>query len=228
MIDDSSASVKHQEVPSNRTLIRSILGTVYGASFFLSYFLMTTGFSVVENMVFLFFEFLGGSNTICAFTVVLTVVFEVPLFQIAPSLLKRHGVGWLLLLANVAFLIRIVGYTFIPEGSTWIVLLLEPLHGFTYAGSQTAAVEFVNRNMPEGAEASGQGIVNFFRGSGSVLGLWFGGMLQDQFGPRIMYRVLAVGVTIGMSMFATVRSTCRQQEEGYRQLAEATITTINV
>lgn len=108
-------------------------------------------------------------------------------------------------------------------GSTWIVLLLEPLHGFTYAGSQVAAVEFVNRNMPEGAEASGQGIVNLIRGSGNVIGLWLGGLLQDNFGPRVMYRVFVAAVTVGMSVFATVRVTHRHEEEGYQQLAEATL-----
>jgi uncharacterized membrane protein len=77
---------------------------------------MTTGFSVVENMVFLLFEFLGGSNTICAITVVLTVLFEIPIFQIAPSLLRNYAVGWMLLLACGTFWIRNVGYTLIPEG----------------------------------------------------------------------------------------------------------------
>lgn len=103
-----------------------------------------------------------------------------------------------------------------------MVLLIEPLHGFTYAGSQVAAVEYVNRNMPEGSEASGQGIVNLIRGSANVIGLWLGGFLQDAFGPRVMYRVFVAAVTVGISVFATVRSTHRQQEAGYRIVAEAT------
>jgi Na+/melibiose symporter-like transporter len=88
-----SEETRMKEAPSSLRLILGIFGSIYGAAFVLCYFLMTTGFSVVENLVFLFFEFLGGSNTICAITVVLTVIFEIPIFQIAPSLLRKHGVG---------------------------------------------------------------------------------------------------------------------------------------
>jgi hypothetical protein len=207
--------------PSNLSLLLAVLGTMYGIAFCLSYFLLATGLSVVENLVFLFFEFLGGSNTICGITVALTVLFEIPIFQIAPLLLRTYGVGWLLLLANVAFVVRIIGYTLIPQGATWWLFLLEPLHGLTYAGSQSAAVEYVHQTLPSpGLEASGQGIVNLIRGSGSVLGLLWGGVLQDQFGPRVMYRVFATIITLGMTFFATVRCRYPQQEESYQRVAE--------
>jgi MFS family permease len=207
--------------PSNLSLLLVVLGTIYGIAFCLSYFLLATGLSVVENLVFLFFEFLGGSNTICGITVALTVLFEIPIFQIAPTLLRKYGVGWLLLLANVAFVVRIIGYTLIPQGAMWWLFLLEPLHGLTYAGSQSAAVEYVHQTMPSpGLEASGQGIVNLIRGSGSVLGLLWGGVLQDHFGPRVMYRVFATTITLGMTVFATVRCRYPQQEESYQRVAE--------
>jgi MFS-type transporter involved in bile tolerance (Atg22 family) len=167
---------------------------------------LATGFLVVEKMVFLFFEFLGGSNAVCAITVALPVMFEIPMFQVAPVLLRKYGVRWLLLVANVALLVCIFGYTLIPQGHTWLVFLLEPLHGVTYAGSQSAAVEYVQRNMPRGSEASGQGIVNLIRGSGAVLGLWLGGLLmQESWGPRVMYRAFATTIAIGTAIFATVR-----------------------
>jgi hypothetical protein len=219
----NNAENKDTQGPSTVSLLFCVVGTIYGAAFILCYFLLSTGFSVVENLVFLFFEFLGGSNTICAITVALTVLFEIPIFHLAPSLLRKHGVGWLLLLANIAFLIRIMGYTLIPQGQPWLVFLLEPLHGFTYACSQSAAVEYINQHMPAGAEASGQGIVGLIRGSGGVVGLLLGGVLQDTFGPRVMYRVFATAVTIGMAIFATVRGRYRQ-EENYEQLVEVHLT----
>lgn len=76
--------------------------------------------------------------------------------------------------------------------------------------------------MPEGAEASGQGTVNLIRGSGNVLGLWLGG-LHDSFGPRVMHRAFVTAATVGMSVFATVRASHRQHEEGCRPLAEAAL-----
>jgi MFS family permease len=83
-------------------------------------------------------------------------------------------------------------------------LVLEPLHGVTYACSTTAAVAFVAQFMPVGYEASGQGLVYLIRGVGSVTGLWLGGWATDVLGARIMYRGCAVLVFVGMSVFASV------------------------
>ena len=135
-------------------------------------------------------------------TVALTVAFEVPIFQIAPKLLHRFGSDILLLVAAAAYVTRVVGYTFIPANHVQWVLLLEPLHGVTYACTQTAIVDFVARRTPVGYEASGQGFVYTMRGIGAVLGLYFGGWAQDKFGPRAMFRASAGVVLIGATVFA--------------------------
>ena len=190
------------------SLVMKVIGTKYGAAFLLAYILLASGLSIVENLVFLFFEQLtNGNTTICGLTVACTVLFEIPVFQISPMLLRKYGVGVLLLAANVAFIIRIIGYTLIPEGHIVWLFVLESLHGVTYACSQAAAVEYVDSNMPTGKEASGQGIVNLARGFGSVLGLFLGGLLQDTYGPRTMYRIFAMTVTTGTLVFGYVHVT---------------------
>ena len=199
---------------SSLELIRVVLfSTLYGAAFSICFFMLIVGFSVVDSMNFLFFEFLQGSYTTDAITVAVSVMFELPIFQLAPSLLRAHGVGTLLLVANVAYIVRILGYTFIPQGHVAYVFLLEPLHGVTYACSQTSMVEYVQSQMPLGAEASGQGIVNLIRGVASVLGMGLGGIAQDVFGPRTMYRIFVVTVTIGMSFFYSVTVLMKQDED---------------
>jgi hypothetical protein len=197
---------QQQQQYSQWNLIYLVIGSAYGLAFAITYFTLASGLSVVENMVFLFFEMLGGSNTICGITVLLTVLLELPMFHFAPQLLERYGPGSLLLAAGGSFIIRIMGYTFIPEGQLWMVLLLEPLHGITYAGSQTAAVEFIGSQMPAGYESSGQGIVNLIRGSGSVLGLWLAGNIQATLGPRIMYRGFAIVISTAMLCFGYINS----------------------
>jgi len=91
-------------------------------------------------------------------TFVFTVAVEVPAFSIAPLMLQRYGCGRMLLGAGVAYVIRVVGYTLIPYGKMYIVLMLELLHGVSYAGSKAGSVEFISRSIPEGREAAGQGI----------------------------------------------------------------------
>jgi MFS_1 like family len=76
-------------------------------------------------------------------TVVLTVLFEIPVFAIADQLLERCGSTPLLLLSMLCYVLRVVGYSLIPNGHVVYALFLEPLHGVTYACSQTAVVDFV-------------------------------------------------------------------------------------
>ena len=225
LVQDSAKthmSVRPTPTRKQWNLLPLVLGTPYGAAFILTYFILASGLSVVENMVFLFFEFLGGSNTLCGITVALTVMFEIPIFHIAPSLLRQYGVGVLLIAANLAFVVRILGYTLIPKGQLLYILLLEPLHGITYACSQSSAVEFVAQRMPPGAEASGQGLVNLVRGSGSILGLSMGGILQETLGPRTMYRIFALAITLSMTFFSWIR--CKdQREEHYDRIVEVLV-----
>ena len=205
--DDSPTKDHHlQQLPPPQVptwaLFRILVGTVYGAGFFFAMCCLSSGTSVVESLVFLFFEFLGGSNTMCGITVALTVMIEIPIFHVAPWLLHKVGAGMLLQIASASYIVRVVGYTLIPKGHMALVLLLEPLHGVTYACAKTSSVDFVAQLVPKGCEASGQGLLGLFQGIGSVAGLFFGGMLEEQLGPRIMYRIFALIVLVGMSVFS--------------------------
>jgi hypothetical protein len=164
---------------------------------------LASGQAVVDKMVFLFFEFLGSSFTLMSCTVVLTVIFEIPIFHIAPKILEAIGSSGMLLLASFSYVTRVVGYTLIPAGKTPLVLLFEPLHGVTYACSQSSGVDFASKLIPEpGMEATGQGLLQFFVGAGSAFGLMLGGILEDQYGPHLMYRVFAAIVLVGNAIFA--------------------------
>lgn len=194
------------------SMIPLMLGSVYGACFLFSYFALNTGASVVENLIFLYFELLGGTYTMCGITVAVTVVFEIPIFHVAPSLLRRFGTGTMQLVACVAFVVRVIGYTLVPSERPALVLFLEPLHGVTYACSSTASVEFVANATPSGREAGGQGLLNAFRGLGYVLGLSIGGRVEQTRGPETMYRGMAAFVGVGT--VALLLGTSRNDRRG--------------
>jgi len=264
---------------SNLRYYWSIFTTTFGASVYTVAFLvclvaLSSGQAIVSDLVFLFFESaLSSSYTFMSLSVLLTVSFEIPIFQIAPFLLQRLGTNALLIVASVSYVVRVVGYSLVPANKAWVALLLEPLHGITYACCQTAGVDFVstkldfgsfgsnkykgsienmdstnttttnsnyngsnsndnnssttngpdnnNKNLSEkndsgeqkpgaidggdtngnigndGMEATGQGFLQLFVGLGSVLGLVFGGYAEDSYGPRVMYRMSALVVSIG-------------------------------
>jgi MFS family permease len=200
--DEHSAvnSSTSPSIPTKELLRRLLFGSspwYFGAAFLFAVTLLALGQVIVDSLIFLFFEDLGSSYTIMGWTVVLTVLFEIPVFQIADQLLDRVGAAGLLLTAMFCYILRVLGYTLIPVGHVVYALVLEPLHGVTYACSQTAVVDFVAQSMPAGYEATGQGIVYLVRGLGSVVGLLLGGWAEDAVGPRVLYRSAAAVVLTG-------------------------------
>lgn len=200
IVEDSESIHDNKDTVPFHKLVQLLFITSFGVAFMLALFCLSIGAAVVESLIFLYFEVLGSSFTLCALTVLLTVLFEIPIFHVAPKLLKTYGSANMLLLACICYMTRVVGYSIVPEGHPWWVLLFEPLHGITYACASLSSVDFVAQLVPEGYEASGQGMLYTLRGCGSVVGLLFGGYGAEFFGPRIMYRVLATIVSIGFGV----------------------------
>jgi MFS family permease len=255
-IVESSTAIASGESESKTSKLRYYLSmfavftaTKYTVAFLICVTALASGQAIVNDLIFLFFEFLGSSYTLMSATVVLTVLFEIPIFHVAPRLLKTFGCNGLLFGASLAYVGRVLGYTIVPKDQPAWVLLLEPLHGVTYACSQTASVSFVatklvfgsrnnnnnsssdsgdgdnndnarndatgerkdSRSSNDGTEATGQGFLQFFVGVGSVLGLEFGGFLQDTLGPRTMYRISALVVMMGCTIFVAVAIPLRKR-----------------
>jgi len=194
-------SLRQQQSASLLRMLAVVCGTVYGAGFVASMITLSMGMSIVESLIFLFFEELGGTYTVMGLTVVVTVVFEIPVFHFAPALLDKYGPGRLQQAAAAAYLVRVVGYTLIPEGAMAWVLLLEPLHGVTYGAAATSNVEYMARLSPKGYEATSQGLLSGLRGVGSIVGLSLGGWIDDAYGAKTMYRLHATIVAIGLGIF---------------------------
>mmetsp|Transcript_18652 Transcript_18652/g.38128 ORF Transcript_18652/g.38128 Transcript_18652/m.38128 type:complete len:525 (+) Transcript_18652:233-1807(+) len=200
----------------------------YGKAIIFFVFTLATGISVVDNLAFIYFDFLGSSNTMNGCTVVFTVLFELPLFYLAPFLLKHHGPGRLLLYAGGAYVVRVLGYTIVPEGHMGIILMLETLHGISYANLKTGSVEFVSLIVPKGSEATGQGILIFVNYLGVVVGLAFGGWLQEISGPRVMYACMGLIAFFGIAVLLLAETCCAKgnssekirSENNIRQIGE--------
>ncbi|CAK0846775.1 unnamed protein product, partial [Prorocentrum cordatum] len=146
--------------------------------FFLYTIVLGYGMTIVENLIgrrlFLYFKELNASNFLCGLSVVVTVVFEIPLFSRSKQLLERYGEHALLTMAGLCYSFRVVGYTLCPGG--WYVLLFEPLHGVTVALCGTASVQMMTSITPAALVATGQAFMNLLRSCfGSSLGTFVGG-----------------------------------------------------
>ena len=184
-------------------ILRSFFGTWYSTGFMLCLFLLSSGQVVVDVLLFLFFETLESSYSMMGITVFFTVAFEVPIFQVAPTLLEHTNAGILLLVGCISYIVRVLGYASIPKGHIAYVLALEPLHGVTYACAQMSAVDTASKFSPPGWEATGQGLISLVRGSGSFFGLLYGGWAVQHLGGRYMYEISSCVVSLGVICFGT-------------------------
>lgn len=192
-------------------ILRYFFDTYYSSAFMLCLFILSFGQAIVDSLVFLFFETLDSSYTMMGITVVFTVAFEIPIFQIAPTLLQRSNAGILLLVASASYVVRVLGYASIPKGHMAYVLLLEPLHGVTYACSKTASVDTASRFSPAGWEATGQGLISLVAGFGSISGLLYGGWAVERLGGRYMYEISSCLVSFG-ALCLFVASCCQKPD----------------
>jgi hypothetical protein len=167
---------------------------------------LAAGTSVVEKLVFLFFtEDLGASLFLCGVSVLVTVVFEVPIFAYGTPLLERLGSPALLGLAALAYVTRVVGYTLVP--SPWLLLALEPLHGVTFSCFKMAKVQYVAAATPPGLEASGQILMGSVTSlGGSLVGAMAGGWVEQRFGARALYRGAAAVIGGAFAAYGAVLS----------------------
>jgi len=95
-----------------------------------------------------------------------------------------------------------------------MVLLLEPLHGVTYALGKTASIEFVKLHADG---AVGQGVMNVVRGNvGPIVGLVVAGLIGEWCGQDAVYRTFGVAVSVVLAVykFTLVKATRRDEVGG--------------
>lgn len=174
-------------------------------AFFLAIAVINAGTSLVENLVFLFFSHdLGASNSLCGLAVVITVVFEIPLFYVSDWLLARYSGRTLLLTGTFCYVTRVVVYTLVGPAHPARVLAVEPLHGVTYALVQMASVREVARRAPPRLAATAQSVLAVAANVGTIAGTAGGGAVMQRWGAVVAYRGAAAAVTAAAAVYAVL------------------------
>lgn len=159
------------------------------------------GATSLQSLLLMYLSDLGAPDILEGLTLSIATVSELPIFWASGSIIKKYGASSLLCASMVAFTIRAFLVSLIQN--PWMVLPLQLLHGFTFAGAWTAGVALAKENSPVGFETSGQSIFSLaYNGLGGLSGSLIGGQLYDIVGPRVMYRIkgLIFAVTVLLYM----------------------------
>lgn len=86
----------------------------------------------------------------------------------------------LIIVAMVAYVVRTYAYTRLTPSTVWLLLAIEPLHGFTFALAWTANVDFMTHALPHSWLTTGMMLIDNTQrciggGIGAVVGGWYMG-----------------------------------------------------
>ena len=107
------------------------------AWFFANLFVYGLAMSVVENflLVFLNEDFDNTPKLLLGASTAMMCFFEVPVFKYVEKVWanNKDRLTSVLMACKVVLAFRCICYTLLPASNPWLVLLIEPLHGFTLA-----------------------------------------------------------------------------------------------
>jgi MFS transporter, PPP family, 3-phenylpropionic acid transporter len=149
---------------------------------FLLVILIGTFYQAVEiHYLFIYLDALGVRKSLMGLGLVLATLGELPVWALAPRMLRRWGPRRLIALGFTAAAVQ--GMVFATLPPTWLALGIQVLHGLTFPAMWAGGIAYVTRVTPEGVRATAQGVFGAaVMGLSSAAGALIGGWLFDSIG----------------------------------------------
>jgi oligosaccharide:H+ symporter len=179
--------------------------------FLLMVFIWGVSQSFVNNYLFLYMKTLNASETLMGFALTMGTISELVIFFFADKLLQRWGNQKVVMITLLALAIRMLAYSFIKTPG--LVLIVQLLHGLTFAAMLSAGVAYANKLAPSGLGATAQGIFySVAFGLGPACGGYVGGLIYEHYGPFLVYRWAGLVLLGGLLIFAGMTFRAEKQK----------------
>ena len=182
-------------------------------TFLLAILVMGTCMGVIDAYLFWFLDDLNGSHLLMGLALATTCIAEAPVMFFSGHLIKYLGHHGVLYLTLICYTIRYICYSFIP--SAWYVLAIEPLHGVTFGAMWAATTSYGGLISPDGLAATVMALVVATHFSlGRLIAGFGGGIIYGEYGPRILFRGLAVTSVVTCVFFALSQKWLKKRPRG--------------
>ena len=124
---------------------------------------------------------------------------ELIIFYHSKYLLNKIGIIGLILLSHLSYAFRVIMYTLIPHYNEWsyLFLIIEPLHGFTFAGRWIACTEYCSRISPIHLKSTMIGThFGIYTGLANCIGAFITGYIYYYYGGDLMFQMSCLFVFI--------------------------------
>lgn len=162
--------------------------------FLLIVFIIGIGLGISGNYLLLRMENLGISRTYMGLTLVSLTLSEIPLMIFGHRLLKVWPAQRWLFVALFFMCLRLLFNSLAV--APWHFLLIQLLHGPTFALVWVAGISYTDELAPPHLKATSQGLFSStLNGLGGSLGALIGGFLYDAFGAVQMFSYASLGLS---------------------------------
>jgi PPP family 3-phenylpropionic acid transporter len=163
-------------------------------------FVSGAGMAIVHNFFFLYLNGLGAGSTLMGFSLSVATVSELVVMYFSDRLLARWGTKRIIIFSLAAFIVRAFAYAYTT--TPWLALLIQLLHGPSFAAMWVAGVNHADEIAPAGLRATAQGIFSgVTMGLGAAFGAMIGGLLYENLGAASTYLWSGVGMLLSLSLF---------------------------
>ena len=163
--------------------------------FFLLMLFYGISISPLHQFINLYYMEIGASNTLIGTAFAIQAGFEIPFFLFGIRLIKRTSPEFVILLAMIVSIFRMVMYGFISRPE--IAIFVGILHGFTISFFLVGAVQYVQSHTPPELSTTGQSMIWAFHfGAGLTFGYLVVGYLKDLVGMQKTMHIEALYGTV--------------------------------
>lgn len=165
--------------------------------FLLAVFMTGITYSIISAFFVILMKDLGAGEGLFGLSMAAAGLSELPVFFFSAFLIRRWKPRGLLTVAIMLYALRALFYSLIKDPG-WGVLI-QMLHGPTFAALWVAGVTFAGEIAPPGVGASAQSaFVATLFGLAGVAGSLLGGSLYDLIGPRALFQLATVSAMVGL------------------------------
>jgi PPP family 3-phenylpropionic acid transporter len=159
--------------------------------------------SIVSSYLFIFMNGLGASKTLMGLVQTVATISEIPVLFFMDRLLRRWGARRLMAVSITAYALRafLVSLVKVPE----TILLIQVMHGATFALLVGAGVTLADEMSPKGLSATGQGLFSAtMAGVGVATGAILGGWIYEHYGAPATFQVISAIAMAGLLIWLTL------------------------
>ena len=197
MIAFKVTDVETDETPINLKDMLIIAKNVPFLVFLFIIMFVTVTHRANDSFISIFITELGGSEGLAGMSWFIALVSEATIFATAGYWFRKYNPVTFLIIGGIIYALRwlIYGITTNP----YIIIVLQLMHGMTFAVFYVAAIDYVTRIIPSRLHSSGHLIFySVMFGISGIIGSLGGGAMMEYFGLHSLYFIMGTMATFGV------------------------------